>query len=411
LGDSECGSVFLTELEGPGSSKAAIKLIPAEACDAEARLELWKKALALSHPHLLRLYDFGRCHSHTGELLYAVMELAEENLAQILPERPLTPAETAEMLSPILDALSYLHGEGLVQASLKPSNVLVVGDQVKLSCDRLQQAGTRGGKDSAPRIYDAPEYSSGTVNAAADLWALGVLLVEALSQHSPTWERSGVNELIVPESIPQPYCEIARQCLRIDPMRRCTLAEVKRRLDGRSLFARIAARIGWPRLAALLLILVAILALLHWWLSAPVSPQPAQEQQSLPAVAAPPAPKPSPASAPISRPHAQSSPVGNLNGSVVEQVLPDVPSKASSTIRGRVEVSVRVSTDQNGVVTNAEPEPPVSSKYFANLAVEASRRWRFKPAHMNGQAVSSQWRLHFHFEPSETKVTSVEALP
>jgi TonB family protein len=407
LGDSESGSVFLTELEGPGSSKAAIKLIPAEACDAEARLELWNQASALSHPHLLRLFCAGRCPSHTGELLYAVMEFAEENLAQILPERPLTPAESGEMLAPILDALAYLHGRGLVQASLKPSNVLAVQDQIKLSCDRLQRASASGDKNFSPRIYDAPECSRGTVTPAADLWALGVTLVEALSQHPPRWERSGVNEPEVPESLSQPYREIARGCLCTDPMRRYTLPQVKNRLKSRSSFSQIMVKIRWPLLAAALLLLIAIISLRHMQSLAPVSSQPAQDQQTLPETNVP---SPS-ASAPASLPASQSSYGGRMNGAIVEQVLPDVPAKASSTIHGRVEVTVRVTTDKNGGVASAEPESLGSSKYFTKLAVEAARRWRFKPARVDGRAVSSQWILHFHFEPAETTVTPVEAVP
>jgi hypothetical protein len=39
-------------------------------------------------------------------LIYVVMEYAEENLSQILPHRPLTPAEAREVLEPVLDALA-----------------------------------------------------------------------------------------------------------------------------------------------------------------------------------------------------------------------------------------------------------------------------------------------------------------
>ncbi len=69
------------------------------------------------------------------------MEYAEEDLSQILPERPLTPGEAREMLDPVLDALSYLHEKGFVHGHFKPSNIMVVDDQVKLSCDNLEVAG------------------------------------------------------------------------------------------------------------------------------------------------------------------------------------------------------------------------------------------------------------------------------
>jgi TonB family protein len=100
-----------------------------------------------------------------------------------------------------------------------------------------------------------------------------------------------------------------------------------------------------------------------------------------------------------------------MNGSVVEQVLPDVSPKASSTIRGKVGVSVRVTTDKNGEVTNAELDSPSGSKYFSKLALQAARRWRFKAAQVDGRAVSSEWIVRFQFAQTETKVTSVEAVP
>ncbi len=47
-------------------------------------------------------------------VLYAVMEFAEEDLSQILPVRPLAPAEVSDLLPPLLDGLSYLHQKGFV---------------------------------------------------------------------------------------------------------------------------------------------------------------------------------------------------------------------------------------------------------------------------------------------------------
>jgi hypothetical protein len=96
LGGSEQSAVYLTEIDG---SKAAIKLIPADAAQAQIRLSRWELASKLSHPHLLRILHTG-CWRADDErdMLFAVMELADENLAEILPSRRLTPAEASEML-------------------------------------------------------------------------------------------------------------------------------------------------------------------------------------------------------------------------------------------------------------------------------------------------------------------------
>jgi periplasmic protein TonB len=100
---------------------------------------------------------------------------------------------------------------------------------------------------------------------------------------------------------------------------------------------------------------------------------------------------------------------GALNGAVVEQVLPDVPSSASRTIHGTINVRIRVAVDAGGAVTNATADSEGPSKYFANLALKAAQGWKFKPAQADGQAVPSEWILQFRFTQSGAEVTPVEA--
>jgi serine/threonine protein kinase len=117
--------------------KAAIKLLPAPPEESELQLSQWDLVAKLSHPHLIRLFQMGRCQLGNMGLLYVVMEYAEENLLQILPHRPLTPAEAREMLEPVLDALAYVHGQGFVHRHIKPANIMAVEDQLKISSDGL----------------------------------------------------------------------------------------------------------------------------------------------------------------------------------------------------------------------------------------------------------------------------------
>ena len=118
LGGSEHGAVFLTE-RGTPPQKAAIKFIQVDEPDAELQLFRWKHATKLSNSHLLRTFESGRCRLSNFELLYVVMEYAEENLSQFLPQRPLTPAEARDVLAPTLQGLAFLHGEGLVVDTAK----------------------------------------------------------------------------------------------------------------------------------------------------------------------------------------------------------------------------------------------------------------------------------------------------
>jgi serine/threonine protein kinase len=121
LGGSGTSGVFVTEIDG--STKAAIKLIPASA-RAEDRLANWALAASLSHRHLIRVFHFGRAQVGDVALVYIVTELAEEVLSQIIPERALSADEAREMLNPVLKGLAYLHASGFVHGHLKPSNTI-----------------------------------------------------------------------------------------------------------------------------------------------------------------------------------------------------------------------------------------------------------------------------------------------
>lgn len=98
-------------------------------------------------------------------------------------------------------------------------------------------------------------------------------------------------------------------------------------------------------------------------------------------------------------------------GGVAQQVLPEVPRKASGTIQGRVKVGVRVQVDPQGKVADADFESQGPSRYFADLALKAARGWTFTPAQVNGQAAASTWILRFEFRTSGVTVTPVEVSP
>jgi TonB family protein len=230
LGGTDSSAVFLTKLSGTPSSKAVIKLIPART-SADLQLSLWRRAAKLEHPNLLRLFQMGRCRMADTDLLYVVMEYAEEDLSQILPQRALTAAETREMLEPTLTVLTYLHGQGLVHSHIKPSNVLATADQLKLSSDTLFPAG--GPRKSSRRVdaYDAPEAIISQLSPASDVWSLAMTLVEALTRQAPAVQPGSPADPFVPEALPQPFLDIARHALCSDAKRRWTLAEISARLN------------------------------------------------------------------------------------------------------------------------------------------------------------------------------------
>src|SRR6202158_1377631 len=179
LGGSDHSAVLLTELRGLPSSNAAIKLIAADGAADDRQLSQWRTAVQLSHPNLIRIYDAGRSRLDSTPLLYVVTEYAEEDLSQILPHRPLVPGEAADMLPPLLDALSYVHSKQFVHSRIKPSNVLAVGNQLKLSADQVVPATETNSARKRRDAYDAPEMAGGIVSPAGAVLSVRVTFVGA----------------------------------------------------------------------------------------------------------------------------------------------------------------------------------------------------------------------------------------
>jgi hypothetical protein len=119
-----------------------VKLVPEAVCHGAAPLDLWHRIRQLRHPNLVELLDFGRAE-HGGEnVCYAVFEAPDDSLASALGRSPLNSQESREVLDAVLDALRYLHAQGLVLAALDPDRIVAVGDRIKLSTDALRHAET-----------------------------------------------------------------------------------------------------------------------------------------------------------------------------------------------------------------------------------------------------------------------------
>lgn len=419
LGGSEHSAVFLTERAGQASAKFAIKLIAADGAGADRQLSLWRGTAQLSHPHLMRIYEMGRCRIDETQLLYVVMEFAEEDLSQILPQRPLSPAEVTDLLPPLLDALAYLHGKGFVHGRIKPSNVLATGDQLKLSSDQIAPSTESSSERRRRDVYDAPETAAGIVTPAGDVWSVGVTLVAALTQNVSFAERSH-SDPDLPNTISEPFRGIARDCLHLDPSRRCTTSQIQARLRpaARSVpvarsrpaspspvsQSRSALKRG-PIVAGLLIIavIVALVIFFSRGKSGTASITPAAEQaapQAAPESTSQTAPTP-PSQSVSNRP-VQGSPqaVPSNNGNVVRQVIPEVSRSSLNTIRGTIKISARVEVDSSGRVTSAKLKSAGPSRYFAALALKAAQGWQFSPTQMNGQPATGVWLIQFRLRRS-----------
>ena len=455
-------------------------------------------------------------------------------------------AETRDMLGPVLDALSNLHSQGLVHSHLKPSNILATADQVKLSTDRLFPAGEVRKSASKRSPYDAPETASQPLTAASDVWSLGVMLIEVLTQKGPVVP--GSLSSVGPESLPQPFRDIAQHALERDPRLRWSIDNITASLNPRAAGAAQsasplsvplstvpaipAAKLPAPKrplfspppkpapampplapslakaqapsasaipplpplgtslpkaprpellkvggakrdivlpsyvipVAVGVLVVVSIIALPKFLSRGVESSSPAPQntkaravapereerpssaevsrsaksnstsasrdtlkssaaQPAIKEISRPPAASPSPAilrtetksaadssnsSATASETSSGSSSSG---GEVLDQVLPDVPEKALSTITGKVRVAVRARVDAAGNVADAEFEDPGPSEYFAKVAMKAVRRWEFTSPEVGGHSVPSEWLVRFEFAPDGVKVFPKQITP
>lgn len=513
LGGTDHSAVFLTHLREP-ASPAAIKVVVVNPSDAETQLARWRVAAQLSHPHLLRVFQSGRCELGGMELVYVVMEYAPEDLSQILPQRALTGAETREMLEPVLDALVYLHGKSLVHGHIKPANILAIDDKVKLSSDALFPAGESRAVSRELDAYDAPEAATAALSTAADVWSLGMSLTEALTRTLPVRQDTLQSDPLLPKHLPDPFLEIVRRSLRLDPHRRWSVGNIAAHLNPKPLLAASAAagatpasppslsapqppmpaappaRIPAPKLPAIsreaplknakpgsgsrllvpalvgAFVVIALFAVPKFFSQRPSNPasasvaptQPPQQtpdaRHLLPRQKSPGKKEPSAAAltAPVVSPPAESSmktaserqPVDHSSnsvstvsvpvpapsssakeanavelpssnapsrGEVLDQVLPQVSDKARATIRGKVRVAVNVQVDAAGNVAQAELESPGPSKFFADLALQAARRWEFSSPEVAGRSVPSAWQIRFEFTQDGTKVFPIQQAP
>jgi len=176
--------------------QVAIKLLlPTMAArpDIRVRFEAEARAAAsLSHPNAVAVFDTGE---HDG-VPYIVMErLGGETLGDRMAAGPVDPAWLVTVATEVLGALGAAHALGLIHRDVKPANILLGADGRAMVADfgiaKSLEAGdgadlTSPGELLGTSAYLAPERLDGiAASSRSDLWALGVVLYEALTGCKP----------------------------------------------------------------------------------------------------------------------------------------------------------------------------------------------------------------------------------
>jgi YVTN family beta-propeller protein len=173
----------------------ALKLVAPELSAAERLrvrfLSETEVAASLEHPHVVPIYDAGE----VGGQLYLAMRYVEgSDLKTLLRvEGPLEPRRALMICAQIAGALDAAHERGLVHRDVKPSNVLLDGNEHVYLADfgltrRIAERGIDGahGLSLGTPAYAAPEQILGEdVDGRADLYSLACVLYECLAGEPP----------------------------------------------------------------------------------------------------------------------------------------------------------------------------------------------------------------------------------
>jgi serine/threonine-protein kinase len=250
----------------------ALKMLLAGAyarSDERERFSREAEAVAgLRHTNIIQIHDVGE---HEG-LPYFTMEYVEGgSLAQEFLGTPQPAQQACALVTALADAVHVAHQAGIVHRDLKPANILLTADGTAKIADfglarhfdggpALTLSGARVGTPS----YMAPEQAAGKAHAigpAADIYALGALLYEAMTGRPPfraetaaETERQVIVEEPVPpkrlnSKVPRDLETICLKCLHKDPQRRYSSAaaladDLRRFRDSRPIQARPVSRAG-----------------------------------------------------------------------------------------------------------------------------------------------------------------------
>jgi serine/threonine-protein kinase len=216
IGSGGMADVYLAEDSQLGR-QVALKVLHRRFSRDQQFVERFRReasaAASLQHPNVVGVYDRGE-HEDT---YYIVMEnLPGRTLRDLLTEEaPLNQERAIHFGIQILQAAGFAHRRGVIHRDFKPHNVIVATDDtLKVTDFGIARAGasemTETGSIMGTAQYLSPEQAQGQhVDAASDLYSIGVMLYEMLVGHVPFGGDSAVSIALKHVSdTPQPIREL-----------------------------------------------------------------------------------------------------------------------------------------------------------------------------------------------------------
>jgi hypothetical protein len=246
LGSGSSGSVWLARDERSGV-EVALKVVPREGRGAQRAEREAGVAARLRHPRCQRVYEQA---SDDGHYYIAYEYVPGCTLREAIRANQLTDRDAVEAAAQILEGLAYAHARGIVHRDVKPANVLVADEPfisirlLDFGLARFAEADTLTAVGDVPGTlaYIAPERMRGEpATPASDVWAVGVLLWEALAGSHPFRAASlpetakkieaGAPPLDTARpDLPKPLTAAVARAAHLDPARRPPAAELARQL-------------------------------------------------------------------------------------------------------------------------------------------------------------------------------------
>jgi hypothetical protein len=192
LGRGGSGSVWLARDERTGL-EVALKIVPREGKRAARAAREMEAATRLRHERCVRAYDFG---GDGGHVYIAYEYVRGRTLRETLRSQELDDAEAVEIAAQVLDGLAHAHRNGIIHRDVKPSNVLVEESSeisvrvLDFGLAQFDEADTLTAVGDVPGTlaYISPERLDGEeASERSDIWAVGVMLWEALAGSHPFW--------------------------------------------------------------------------------------------------------------------------------------------------------------------------------------------------------------------------------